>query len=144
MGFFQPLRDFIGSFVLYYLYYLLGFPIESTITVPGGYLFNIWIFLEIFVIVSVIDNILGTVRDATVTRENLIDVNMRLPGAAMGILVWGSGFIDAYLTMGGNLGEGIGSVLIAGACLLAGIYMRTRLSIKRRQEMSRVEREFKL
>ena len=141
IGFTQPLRDFIGAFLLYSVYSILGFPIESTVTVQGGYLFNIWIFLEIFVIVSVADNIIGLIRDATVTHENRIDVNMRLLGAVMGIFVWGSGLIDAYTTMGGNLVDVIVSVIIAGACLLGGIYLRTMLSTKRSRQLLRVERE---
>jgi hypothetical protein len=144
IGFTQPLRDLIGSFLLYSAYSILGFPIESTITVQGGYLFNIWLFLQIFVIVSVADNIIGMIHDAMVNHENSIDINMSLLGAAMGIFVWGSGLIDAYTTMGGSLVEGIVSVIIGGACLFGGIYARTRLSIKRSRERSRVEREFKL
>jgi hypothetical protein len=143
IGFTQPLRDFIGGLLFYSVYSILGFPIESTITVPGGYLFNLWLFLEIYVIVSVADNILGMIRDATVPRENPMDVTMRLVGAAMGIFVWGSGLIDVYVTMGGNLVDAILSVILAGACLLGGLYARTRFSINRSREMSRVEREFR-
>lgn len=54
-------------------------------------------------IVSVADNIIELIRDATFTHEDRIDVNMRLPGAVMGIFVWGSGFINIYTTMGGVL-----------------------------------------
>lgn len=143
IGFTQPLRDFIGAFLLYSFYSILGFPIESTITVQGGYLFNLWLFLEIFAIVSVADNIMGMIRDATVPRDNPMDVTMRLVGAAMGIFVWGSGLIDVYATMGGNLVDAIVSVIVAGACLLGGLYARTRFSINRSREMSRMEREFR-
>jgi hypothetical protein len=144
IGFTQPLRDFVGAFLLYSAYSILGFPIESTITVQGGYLFNLWLFLEIFVIVSVADNIIGLIRDATAAQQNRIDVNMRLLGAVLGIFVWGSAFIDAYSSIGGDLVDAIVAVVIGGACLLGLIYVKTMLSIKRSRELSRVEREFKV
>ena len=143
IGFTQPLRDFIGAFLLYSAYSFLGFPLEPAIPLGEGYLFNIWMFLEIFVIVSVADNVAGMIRDAMVPPGNLMDVNMRLPGAAMGIFVWGAGLVDAYTTMGGAVLDAVVSVVVAGACVLAGIYVRTRVSINRSQERSRMEREFR-
>lgn len=143
IGFTQPLRDFIGAFLLYSVYSILGFPIESTITVQGGYLFNLWLFLEIFVVVSVADNVTGMILDAMVPRDNPMDVTMRLVGAAMGIFVWGSGLIDVYTTIGGTVVDAVVSVIVGGACLLGGLYARTRFSIERSREMSRLEREFR-
>jgi len=143
LGFSQPVRDFIASYFLYFGVTLTGYPVESTITTPGSYFFSIWIFLVIYIAVAIIDHLAGMIYDTTVVQDNPMGVNTRLLGAAIGIFVWGSGFIDAYASMGGNLVEVILSVAVAGAGILVGIYLRNLLAIERYRERLRIEREFK-
>ena len=143
LGFSQPVRDFIASYFLYFGVTLTGYPIESTITTPGGYFFSIWVFLVIYLAVAVVDHLLGMAYDTTVIQDNPMGGNMRFLGAVIGIFVWGSGLIDAYASMGGNLFDVIISVAVAGIAILAGIYLRNLLAIERYRERLRIEREFR-
>jgi len=143
IGFTQPLRDLVGSAFLYYLYSVgTGNTLDSTISTSTGYYFNIWIFLEIFVIVSIIDNLAGIVHDTTTTDDNPIDATPRFVGLFTGTFFWGSVLTDLYTRMGGDLGDIIGPVVIAGICLFGGSIIRLSRSSKRKRRLMLVEREY--
>jgi len=130
----RPLRDLIGSYILYALYLAFaGEAIESTMPVSSGYFFNVWIFLWIFVILSLLDNMTGIMYDKIIEPDNPIDATPRYIGLFIGVFFWGAAFIDLYARMGGNLGEVIGPALFAVVCTLAAMVLRVSLFAKKRK-----------
>jgi hypothetical protein len=130
----RPLRDVIGSSILYSLYSAFaGDAIESTMPVSSGYFFDIWIFLWIFVILSLLDNMMGIMYDKIAEPDNPIDATPRYIGLFIGVFFWGAAFIDIYARMGGDLGGIIGPALFAGVCALAAMVLRVSLFAKKRK-----------
>ena len=131
IGFTQPLRDLIASFILY-LVFTSGITIESTISPLNGHIFNIWIFMDIFISISIFDNFMGIVSDVRTTYDNPVDAFARFIGLFIGSIVWGFALVTIYVNMRGDLGDILVFVLVATVCLIGGFILRLIYPKRRR------------
>jgi hypothetical protein len=125
LGFTKPLRDLVGSIVMYALV-TSGKTITSTLQNQNSdFSFNIWLFLAVFIGISAFDDFMSSMFDSMNRGySNPIDTSLRMIGLLLGTVVFSPILMLIYVQIGGSVDDAFLAVIVSAFGLIIGMSLR--------------------
>jgi len=124
IGFFKPIRDLVGSLILYGLF--VGFDTIRKSTIQNSdFSFNIWVFLIFYIGVATFLEILADAKYNLKWGYNEpINSSIRIIGLLAGTIIFSSIVLPIYYNIGGNFSDVFISTIIAAIFSIGGTTIR--------------------